>query len=74
MYTVAQDFRLAFRRLLKTPGFTLTVVLTLALGIGAVTAVFSLVEGILLRALPFRAPGRLVLLGDHLGGAPNKPV
>ncbi len=74
MYTVAQDFRLAFRRLLKTPGFTLTVVLTLALGIGAVTAVFSLVEGILLRALPFRDPDRLVLLGDHLGGAPNKPV
>jgi predicted permease len=74
MYTVVQDFRLAFRRLLKTPGFTLTVVLTLALGIGAVTAVFSLVEGILLRALPFREPSRLVLLGDHLGGAPNKPV
>jgi putative ABC transport system permease protein len=52
----------------------LTVVLTLALGIGATTAVFSLVEGILLRPLPFKNPDRLVLLGDHLGNGPNTPV
>jgi putative ABC transport system permease protein len=74
MYRLTQNFRLAFRQLGKTPGFTLTVVLTLALGIGATTAIFSLVEGILLRPLPFRNPDRLVLLGDHLGGGQNTPV
>jgi len=74
MYRLIQNFRLAFRQLGKTPGFTLTVVLTLALGIGATTAIFSLVEGILLRPLPFSNPDRLVLLGDHLGGGQNTPV
>src|SRR5579863_4870035 len=68
MYAWAQDLRFALRQLRKTPGFTLTVVLTLALGIGATTAIFSLVEGILLRALPFSDPDRLVLVGDRLGG------
>src|ERR1700731_607587 len=74
MYALAQDLRFAFRQLLKAPGFTVTVVLTLALGIGATTAIFSLVEGILLRPLPFSDPDRLVLLGDHLGNGPNIPV
>jgi predicted permease len=74
MFRLTQNFRLAFRQLGKTPGFTLTVVLTLALGIGATTAIFSLVEGILLRPLPFSNPDRLVLLGDHLGGGQNTPV
>jgi putative ABC transport system permease protein len=46
-------------------------VLILALGIGATTAIFSLIEGVLLRPLPFRDPGRLVLLGDHLGDSPG---
>jgi len=73
MHPFAHDLRLALRQLRKTPAFTLTVILTLALGIGATTAIFSLVEGILLRPLPFRDPDRLVLLGDHLGG-PNTPV
>jgi putative ABC transport system permease protein len=74
MLGLAQNFRFAFRRLRKTPGFTITVILTLALGIGATTAIFSLVEGILLRPLPFSNPDRLVLLGDHLGAGPNTPV
>ncbi len=63
---LAQDARFAFRRLRKVPGFSLIVVLTLAFGIGSATAIFSLVEGILLRPLPFSDPDRLVLLGDHL--------
>jgi predicted permease len=74
MYALAQNFRLAFRQVRKAPGFALTVVLILALGIGATTAIFSLVEGILLRPLPFSDPDRLVLLGDHLGGRPNTSV
>ena len=68
MNGLAQDIRLALRQLSKAPGFTLAVVFTLALGIGATTAIFSLVEGVLLRPLPFKDPERLVLLGDHLGG------
>jgi putative ABC transport system permease protein len=68
MYAIAQNVRFAFRQLRKTPGFSVTVILMLALGIGATTAIFSLVEGILLRPLPFRDPDRLVVLGDHLGG------
>src|SRR3979490_833627 len=74
MYAWAQNLRLAFRQLRKAPGFTLTVVLTLAVGIGATTAIFSLVEGVLLRPLPFKDAERLVLLGDHLGGGPGISV
>ncbi len=74
MYALAQDLRFAFRQLRKAPGFALTVVVVLALGIGATTAIFSLVEGILLKPLPFSNPDRLVLLGDHLGAGPNTPV
>jgi predicted permease len=71
MHSSAHDLIFAVRYLRKSPGFALTVVLTLALGIGATTAIFSLVEGILLRPLPFSDPDRLVLLGDHLGSSPN---
>ena len=74
MFALAREFRLAFRRLRKAAGVSLTVVFTLALGIGATTAMFSLVEGILLRPLPFQDPERLVLVGDHIGGGPNTPV
>jgi len=66
MYALTQDLRFAFRQLRKAPGFTVTVALTLALGIGATTAIFSLVEGILLRPLPFSNSARLVRLGDRL--------
>ena len=74
MYAFAQDLRSAYRRLRKTPWFTLLLVLTLSLGIGGTTAIFSLVEGILLRPLPFDHPDRLVLLGDHLGERPGISV
>jgi putative ABC transport system permease protein len=74
MNALAQNFRFAFRQLRKAPGFALTAVLVLALGIGATTAIFSLIEGVLLRPLPFSDPDRLVLLGDHLRGGPNTPV
>lgn len=74
MDALAQDLRLAFRRLRKAPGFSLVVVVTLAFGIGATCSVFSLVEGILLRPLPFHDPDRLALLGDHLQNGPNVSV
>jgi len=68
MGPVFQDLRYAARQLRKSPGFTLTAVLTLAFGIGATTAIFSIVEGILLRPLPFSDPTKLVTLGDTLEG------
>ncbi len=58
------DLRLAARGLAKSPGFTLAVTLSLALGIGANTAVFSLIDALLLESLPVSAPGRLVAIGD----------
>ncbi len=74
MTGLANDLRLTFRRFRKNPGFTVAIVLTLALGIGATTAIFSLVEGVLLRPLPFKDPDSLVVLGEHLGGRPGMSV
>jgi putative ABC transport system permease protein len=67
MQNLFQEFRYPIRQLAKSPAFTLTVVLILTLGIGATTAIFSLVEGVLLRPLPFAQPDRLVQIGDHVG-------
>jgi putative ABC transport system permease protein len=66
MSTILSDLKLIFRRLLKSPGFTATAVLMLAFGIGATTAIFSIVDGVLLRPLPFPGADRLVTLGDQL--------
>jgi putative ABC transport system permease protein len=62
------DIRHGLRQLLKSPGFALTAILTLAFGIGATTAIFSIVEGVLLRPLPFPNQARLATLGDRLEG------
>jgi predicted permease len=74
MHGLANDLRLTLRRFRKNPGFTLAIVLTLALGIAATTAIFSLVEGVLLRPLPFKDPDHLVVLGEHLGDRPGTSV
>ena len=64
-----QDLRFAFRQFFKTPGFVLVAVLTLALGIGATTAIYSVVDGVLLRPLSFREPERLVYVAEQVRGA-----
>ncbi len=68
MHSLLQDLRYSFRQLANAPGFSLAAIVTLALAIGATTAIFSLVEGVLLRPLPFKDPARLVFLGDILEG------
>ena len=60
-----QDLRIALRRLWKSPGFTVIAVLTLALGIGATTAIFTLIDAVMLESLPVENPKRLYRLGDN---------
>ncbi|MBB5330521.1 ABC transporter permease [Tunturiibacter gelidoferens] len=68
MRSLFSDLKIAIRHLSKSPGFAATAILMLALAIGATTAIFSLVEGVLLRPLPFPDPSRLVVLADILKG------
>ena len=60
-----EDIRYALRQFMKTPGFTVTAVLTLALGIGATTAIFTLIHAVLLKSLPVAKPSELIRIGDN---------
>src|SRR5439155_24268194 len=69
-----QDLCCAFRALRRTPGFTLTAIVTLALGLGASVAVFSVVDAVYFSRLPYRESARLVRIGMRGAGPPCRPT
>ena len=69
--TLARDIRFSLRTLIRNPGFTCVAVLTIALGIGANSAMFSVVQGVILAPLPFPEPDRLVFLWQNRPGVPQ---
>src|SRR5258708_7740674 len=73
-YKVMNDLKFAFRQLLKNPGFTAVAVLTLALGIGANTAIFSVIYGVLLKPLPYRDPEQLIRVFESSASQPKFPM
>jgi hypothetical protein len=71
MQTLLQEFRFALRQLRHSPGFAVLAILTLAFGIGANTAMFTVIESVLLRPLPYAHADRLVRIGALIGGGLN---
>ena len=74
MHTLLQDVRYSIRLLLRSPGFAVTSIATLALAIGANAAIFSAVQGILIAPLPYPEPDRLVRLFEASATTPHFPV
>jgi hypothetical protein len=68
------DLKFAFRQLLKNPGFTAVAVLTLALGIGATTAIYSVVNVVILNPVPGPEPDRLIQIGERSHGNKDEPL
>jgi predicted permease len=74
MQSFLQDLRFSARTLRKSPGFALTAILTLALGIGAVTSIFSVVDSVLLKPFDFASPDRLVMLREYMPELASTPL
>src|SRR5262245_36836521 len=68
-----RDLRYALRMLRRSPGYTLTCVAVLALGIGANTAIFSVIHSVILKGLPYPNPERLVFIWEHFPNMPDPP-